>query len=311
MSDAKAIDLMNYPLQCMRVMDLADSPEFRQMAQTTFAALFPTGRFPTAPGFPANEVEEKLYKHTYGSLFNPFKTADEMVAAMDKFGYDKLVICAAKMWSWRMKLDFIWDFTIEQVKEIMDKAGSDRVIGGAGYNPYNIEESLKIIEKAVKEYGFKYVYIHPHGFGIPPNHKLFYPLYAKCNELGIPVGMQIGHSAEPLPSWVGNPVNIDEVALDFPNLKINLSHTGYPWIDEWCSMVWKHPNVYGDISAYMPKGLDERIVKFMDGSRGRDKVMFGTNGMGLGMVQQLRDMEIRDEAKQKILRDNALEFFGL
>jgi len=197
MSDAKAIDLMNYPLQCMRVMDLADSPEFRQMAQTTFAALFPTGRFPTAPGFPANEVEEKLYKHTYGSLFNPFKTADEMVAAMDKFGYDKLVICAAKMWSWRMKLDFIWDFTIEQVKEIMDKAGSDRVIGGAGYNPYNIEESLKIIEKAVKEYGFKYVYIHPHGFGIPPNHKLFYPLMPNAMNWEFPWECRLGIPPSP------------------------------------------------------------------------------------------------------------------
>jgi len=105
---------------------------------------------------------------------------------------------------------------------------------------------------------------------------------------------------------------VDDVAIDFPNLRINLSHTGWPWIDEWCSMLWRHPNVYGDISAYFPKSLDERQVRFMDGSRGRAKVLFGTNGLGLKpCVEQFRALPIKDETKRRVLRENAREFLRL
>ena len=139
-----------------------------------------------------------------------------------------------------------------------------------------------------------------------------YPLYAKCSELGIPVGMQVGHSAEPLPSWVGHPMEVDKVAIDFPDLKINMSHTGYPWVDEWCSMIFRHPNVYGDISAYNPRNLTAETVKFMNSSRGREKVMFGSNSYGLKLTkEQFLDLQIKDETKQRVLRDNAIEFLGL
>jgi hypothetical protein len=105
---------------------------------------------------------------------------------------------------------------------------------------------------------------------------------------------------------------VDRVAIDFPDLKINLSHTGWPWVDEWCSMLWRHPNVYGDISAYYPASLDERLVRFMDSSRGRDKVLFGTNGIGLKRCEtEFRALEIDDRTKQKVLRDNVLEFLGI
>ena len=73
---------------------------------------------------------------------------------------------------------------------------------------------------------------------------------------------------------------MDIVAFDFPDLTIVLTHTCYPWIDEWISLCWKHPNVYGCINAYYPKDLDPSIVKFMNG-RGRDKIMWGTNSWGL------------------------------
>jgi predicted TIM-barrel fold metal-dependent hydrolase len=312
MSDLKAIDVMNYPSQCVSgLVDWGKWDEFQQMARSTFMTVFPTGRFPDAPGFPKDPVEEKVYKRTYGTLFNPYKTIEEMIQDMDKLGYDKICVTATKMWSYRRHFDMIFDFTVEQIRKIMDIAG-DRVIGAAGYNPFRIEESLKEIEIAVKEFGFKYVYFHPITFGLSVNDKRCYPLYAKCNELEIPVGMQVGHSAEPLPSWVGHPVDIDEVAIDFPHLKINLSHTGWPWIDEWCSMLWKHPNVYGDISAYMPKSLDERTVRFMDSPRGRNKVMFGTNGLGLKVcLDQFKSLELEEETKARILRENAVEFFAL
>ncbi len=103
----------------------------------------------------------------------------------------------------------------------------------------------------------------------------------------------------------------DEVALDFPNLTIILSHTGWPWIEEWVALCWKHPNVYGDTAAYFPRGFEPGLVSFIDG-RGRDKTLFASNGFGLKRLkEQVLEMPIRDENKKRFLRDNALKAFKL
>ena len=103
----------------------------------------------------------------------------------------------------------------------------------------------------------------------------------------------------------------DEVAMDFPELKIVLTHTGWPWVNEWISMLWRHPNVYGNIGAYYPSFLDQAQVHFMDG-RGQDKVFWATNGFGLTRCKkEFLELAISDKAKKKILRDNALKIFNL
>ncbi|MDP2645647.1 MAG: amidohydrolase family protein [Desulfobacterales bacterium] len=306
MDDIKAIDIMNYPLQC-KVMeyDFNKFQEWRQMAETTFKPMFPSGRFPVTT------EEYQAHKFLYGTVFYPYESVARLIQAMDEEGYDKICITACKLWSYRRSHSMIFDFTIDQVNDMVKAAGG-RLIGAAGYDPFRIQESLRDIEKAVKEYGFKFVYAHPITFGLPFNDKKMYPLYGLCNSLGVPVSMQAGHSAEPLPSWVGNPMTVDEVVIDFPDLKINLSHTGFPWIKEWIDLIWKHPNVYGDISAYMPRGLDPEYLSFISSSRGRGKVMWGTNGLGLKRgKQEIMGMEWKDEAKKLVLRDNALRFLGI
>ena len=104
---------------------------------------------------------------------------------------------------------------------------------------------------------------------------------------------------------------VNTVAVEFPELKIVLTHTGYPWIEEWISMCWRHPNVYGCINAYYPKDLDPAIVKFMDGA-GREKVLWGTNSWSLKRCkEEFMELPIRDECKKKVLRDNAIKVFDL
>lgn len=142
-------------------------------------------------------------------------------------------------------------------------------------------------------------------------HKLHGDTGAAAYAPGIPVGLQVGHSAEPLPSDVGRPMLVDDVAIDFPALKINRSHTGWPWTGEFISMLWRHPNVYGDISAYFPKSLDPELVRAMD-RQIRHKVMLGTNGFPLERcLEELEELPLRDITKQQITRDNAADFFGL
>lgn len=300
MSDIMAIDIMNHPTEANRELwgDAFQYKEFQIMTETTFRTVF-NGKVPDS---------ESLQK---SAVLGGHESVPDLIESMDRLCYDRIVITATKMWSYYWHRDFILNYPVEMVARMVDESGG-RLIGAASYDPFRIEDSLLEVETAVREYGFKYVWFHPLSYGLAPNDRRFYPLYAKCSELGIPVGLQVGHSAEVLPSEGGRPMLVDDVAIEFPKLKINLSHTGWPWIDEWCSMIWRHPNVYGDISAYFPRSLDERLVRFMDSSRGRHRVLFGTNGLGLERCKQdFLELPIRDETKQAVLRDNLLEFLGL
>ena len=121
--------------------------------------------------------------------------------------------------------------------------------------------------------------------------------------------MQMGHSLELMPSESGRPIHIDKVALDFPELIFIASHAGWPWCEELIAMASKHPNVYMDISAHLPQYLEPSVKQFMD-TRGRDKVLFGTNVFGLKRCKdQLMGLPLKDETKQKVLRDNAARLF--
>ncbi|MBW1998409.1 MAG: amidohydrolase [Deltaproteobacteria bacterium] len=279
-NEIMAIDVMNYPFTPEGMAKFWSGPEMKEMAERILGGHTPKGISP-----------------------------EEFVAQMDEAGFEKVFISAVKMGSYRGR----WlanDFSNREIYEMI-KGHPDRLVGMAGYDPLNIIESLRELETAVKEYGFKGVYAHLLGWDIRPDDRRMYPCYAKCIELGIPFSMQIGHSLELMPSEGGRPIYIDKVALDFPELKFIASHTGWPWCEELIAMVSKHPNVYMDISAHLPKYLDPSVVKFMD-TRGRNKVLFGTNAFGLKRCkEQLLEMPLKDETKQKVLRDNALKVFNL
>jgi predicted TIM-barrel fold metal-dependent hydrolase len=282
MEDIKAIDVMNYPFTKELVEKWwTGSHEMRLMRDTMFKGKIPFMMCST----------------------------DEFVAEMDKLGYEKVFVTMPRMYSYRRK-ELLINFTLEEVYESI-KDYPDRLIGMAPYNPLEIMDSVRLIERAVKEFGFKGVYAHTLGQGIPPNDKTMYPCYGKCAELGIPFSIQLGHSLEILPSDPGRPIYLDQVALDFPELTIIGSHTGWPWCEELIALAWKHPNVYLDVSAHLPKYLDPSIVSFMD-SRGRKKCLFGTNGIGLARCkEQFMELHVDDETKRAVLRDNALRVFKL
>jgi predicted TIM-barrel fold metal-dependent hydrolase len=232
-----------------------------------------------------------------------------LVKEMDEVGVELVFIDQFMTYSWHdKKRDVI--VTLDEMDKIV-KESNGRIIPGGGYDPTNIGPSLAELEEGVKHYGFKYMWYHPATYGIALDDKKSYPLYAKCQELGIPVTVQVGHAGEPVPCEGARPYYMDIVALDFPDLTLVLTHTGYPWIDEWMSLCWKHPNVYGCINAYYPKDLDPSIVKFMNG-RGRDKIMWGTNSWGLTRFKkEFMELPMKDECRKMVLRDNALKVFKL
>ena len=299
------IDIMNYaPLVAPGLSGTEyQFDEFQTMVRTTLRPLLRNGIVTTQWGREVDVAHPPTEP-------DPTLNIDGALAELDRTGCDAAVLACVKMWSYRSHHRLIMDMPEEVVAEAVQKGGG-RFIGGAGYNPFRIDDSLRRIETFVRDHGFRYVYFHPITFGLAPNDRRCYPLYAKCAELGIPVGMQVGHSAEPLPSNVGHPMLADDVAMDFPDLKINLSHTGWPWTGEFISMLWRHPNVYGDISAYFPKSLDPELVRAMD-RQIRHKVMIGSNGLDLKRcVEELNELPLRDASKERILRQNAVEFLGL
>ena len=239
-----------------------------------------------------------------------FPSLEDMVATMDAAGVEKVFITQTKMWSYRNKWMYM-DTRLDEVTAYTDRY-PDRFVGLAGYNPFRIKESLAEIERAVKGHGFRGVYVHIYGFDIPIHDARMYPLYAKCVELDIPVSMQVGHVLEAMPSEHARPIYLDRIAGDFPDLKIVGAHTGWPWVEELISVCYKWDNVYFGIDAWMPKYLKPEIIHYINSRMGQDRCLWGTNGLPWKeSLDQVEALGLKEATKRKLLRDNAIELFGL
>lgn len=239
------------------------------------------------------------------------KTVEEFVRYMDQANVDYVLIPSAKMASYQTR-QLIWNVQEADVSELVAAAPS-RIKGLFGINPAEGMAGVRRLEEAVRDGDFVGAHLHTYGFGIPLNHRRYYPFYAKCVELSVPVVMQVGHSAERMPSELGRPIHLDDIALDFPELKLVGAHTGWPWVEEMIALAWKHRNVYVGTSAHHPKYLDKSLIAFAK-SRGKGKVMWGTDypvmrhGDALAAIDQLG---LPDEAKQLFVGDAAREVFRL
>lgn len=239
----------------------------------------------------------------------PTYSPEEMIRMMDEAGVERCFLAAWTMFSYWQKTVLV-RIPVEEVAQVVAQY-PDRFVGLAGYNPYRIRESLQEVERAIREYGFKGVYVHIYGWDIPLDDRRMYPLYAKCEELGVPVIMQVGYVLEAMPSEHGRPIMLDRIALDFPGLKLVGAHTGYPWCEELAAVCYKFDNVYFGVDAFMPRYLDPAVIRFMKGP-GKDKVIWGTNGLPWKPVlKQIDELGLSEEVKRKLLRENAARVFGL
>ena len=238
----------------------------------------------------------------------------DYINKMDQAGIERSLLIAVRAGDIRVKESF--EVPYESVHKVCTEH-PDRFSGLAGIDPFRGMEGLKDLEYAVDEMGFVGAHLYPHWCELPPNHKKYYPYYAKCCELGIPIMMQVGHNLvysrkRRLPS-VGRPIYLDEVAIDFPELKLIGIHIGIPWTDEMISMCWKHENVYTAGDAYAPKYWPDSYVHYAN-SYGQKKVLFGTDWPVIDpvrAVEEFNDLNFRESASQRILRENALEVFSL
>ena len=241
-------------------------------------------------------------------------TIDQYLDKMDLAGIERSLLIAVRAGDIRVPESF--EIPYSRVYEICQKHPA-RFSGLAGIDPFRGMAGLKDLEEAVNDMGFVGAHLYPHWCELPPDHAKYYPYYAKCCELDIPIMMQVGHNLiysrnRRLPS-VGKPIYLDQVAIDFPELKLIGIHIGIPWTEEMISMCWKHENVFTAGDAYAPKYWPEAFVHYAN-SYGRNKVMFGTDWPVIDpirAVKEVEDLGFREEAKKLIMRDNALKVFNL
>ena len=241
----------------------------------------------------------------------PMKTYLEK---MDRARIQRSLLVAVRAGDLRIRGSFEIPYT--RVADICQHY-PDRFSGLAGVDPTRGMQGLRDLEYAVKEYGFVGAHLYPHWFGLPPDHARYYPIYAKCCELEIPIMMQIGHclryQRERILPSVGRPITLDQIAIDFPELVLIGIHLGYPWTEEMISVAWKHENVYIGSDAYAPRHWPESFVHFIN-TWGKDKVLFGTDWPVIDperAITEIEALELRPESKQKFLRDTALRLFRL
>jgi len=239
---------------------------------------------------------------------------DEMLRRMDAAGIERGFLVATR--AGRLGHPACYHLPYELVARAV-KQHPDRFHGMAGLDPYEGMKGVKELERAVEELGFIGAHFYPHWYELAPDHAKWYPYYAKCCELDVPVQMQVGQSMIYDPTYpvrsVGRPITLDAVACDFPELKLVGIHVGIPWTDEMIAMAWKHPNVYIGCDAHSPKYWPESFVRYVN-SYGQDKVLFGTDFPILDFERTREEIEalgLKPEAKKKLLRENAVRVYKL
>ncbi len=208
-------------------------------------------------------------------------------------------------------------------EEIADAArdNSDIMIAFASVDPHKgkmgIREARRLVEDGVIR-GFKF---HPTLQGFFPNDRMAYPLYELIAEYRLPAIFHSGHSGigSGMPGGGGlrlkysNPMHLDDVAADFPDMTVIIAHPSWPWQDEALSVCLHKPNVYIDLSGWSPKYFPEQLVRYAN-TRLRDKMLFGSDFPLITPDRWIEDFDaaaFRPEVRDLILKDNAIRALGL
>jgi uncharacterized protein len=252
------------------------------------------------------EVRRLLERSGTAAVLGTGVDVAEVIAAMDRAGIERLLVCA-----WCRPGQ--WVITNDDVAELVS-AHPDRFAGVATVDLAHPMAALAELERAITQLALKALRIIPWLWDLPPDNRLYYPLYAKCVELGVPFCTQVGQTGPAMPSEPGRPVPyLDRVALDFPELTIVGGHIGHPWTEEMIGLAWKHDNVYIDTSAHAPRYYPPALIQFIS-SYGQDKVLFGTNFPQLPLercVTEARALGLSEAVAAKFFSDNARRVFGL
>jgi uncharacterized protein len=210
--------------------------------------------------------------------------------------------------------------TSEEIAE-RASANADVIIPFASVDPARGAEGIAAAKRLIEEYkvrGFKF---HPSAQEFYPNDRAAYPLYEVIAAAGLPALFHTGQTGAGAGQRAGggvrlaysNPMYLDDVAVDFPDMPIILAHPSFPWQEEALAVATHKPQVYIDLSGWSPKYFPPILVQYAN-TLLKDKVLFGTDFPMLTPERWRRDLDqtaIRDEIKPALYKHNAARLLRL
>ncbi|WP_308010619.1 amidohydrolase family protein [Streptomyces olivaceus] len=200
-------------------------------------------------------------------------------------------------------------------------AHADVLIPFASVDPHKGRAGVREARRLVEEHGVRGFKFHPSIQAFSPNDRLAYPLYEAIEELGVPALFHTGQTGigAGVPGGGGirlkysDPMLVDDVAVDFPELRIILAHPSFPWQDEALAVATHKPYVHIDLSGWSPKYFPPQLVRYAN-TLLKDKVLFGSDYPVITPDRWLADfdkLDIKPEVRPRILKDNAARLLSL
>ena len=255
-----------------------------------------------------NVVPPEVAKRWGEELFGPDSargtTADELVHTMDAFGVDVAVLSCG------LSDD-------DSVERMLTLAGDHP---GRLYVGPTIDRATKPVlmcrrlRELAQHERVRMVRVSPLVEQHPLNDRLYYPVYATASELGLPVSINVGVPGPPVRSRCQDPVLLEDVLIDFPDLAVVGAHMGHPYEALLIQYMLKWPNLHLSNSAYLATYMDPALVRFMDSRRGRGRVLFATDWPWLPMDRALeaaRKLPLSEEAMDLFLGGTAAKILEI
>ena len=245
---------------------------------------FVAENFSKALGVPKETMVEQMLPVYWAS------NADAFVQVMDAAGVEKALVMGVDYGVMPEVGEAKW--SVEEMNQWVAKQADeypDKLAALCAVDPRRGERAVKLVEKAVEEWGMKGVKLHPTA-GYYPDDPVCYPLYEKCVELGVPIHSHTAATiTAPMESKYADPIHLDSVAAKFPDLKIILIHFGgLAWNQKATEIMTSRPNIYAEISGHqvaavgMPQHWLSNLRGILDvpallGPPLRDRITFGTD----------------------------------
>ncbi|WP_064081047.1 4-hydroxyphenyl-beta-ketoacyl-CoA hydrolase, partial [Rhodococcus opacus] len=198
---------------------------------------------------------------------------------------------------------------------------NDVLIPFGSVDPWQGKAAVRRVHRLVDQYGVKGFKFHPSMQGFEPNDRQFYPLYEAITEAGVPALFHTGQTGigagQPgghgIKLRYSDPMLLDDVAADFPDLTVIMAHPSVPWVDSQISIATHKANVFIDLSGWSPKYFPPQLVKAAN-SMLRGKVLFGSDFPVIQVDRWMKDFEnldIKPEVTPLIFKQNALRVLGI
>ena len=201
------------------------------------------------------------------------------------------------------------------------QANPDMMICFASIDPHKGKMGAREARRLIEEYGVKGFKFHPTVQGFEPDDRMAWPIYEVINEHKLPAVFHSGHTGIGSGMRCGgglrlensNPMQLDDVAIDFPDMQIVVAHPSLPWQDEALSLAMHKPNVWIDLSGWSPKYFPQQLVQYAN-TLLKDRILFGSDYPLITPERWMKDFEdagFKREVKPRILKDNAMRLLDL